>query len=228
MRPHPSAKAGEGWGSAHFRFQSANYPRFLPPGFPLNPDLEKPPGLEPPLNGGLDLPPELGFPLPPKLGLGFQPGLPPGRAPDPESVRGGRGANELSPSSRRNEGLADPPGLAPNDRAGAPVLDRPPGFHPVDEGLSPVRPGLLFGRAPPARGLPLLVVNGRANPPSPRKGRDELGRGGPERSEPGLSELGLSELDRPEPDGRELGGPDLNGRALAWPEPERPPEAGAR
>ena len=189
--------------------------RFLPPGFPLNPDLEKPPGLEPPgleppLNGGLDLLPELGLPLPPKLGFGFQPGFPPVRGPDPESVRGGRGANEPSPSSRRNEGLADPPGFAPplglepNDRAGAPVFDRPPGFHPVEEGLSPVGRGLLFGRAPPARGLPLLVVNGRANPPSPRKGRDELGRDEPDRSEPDLSEL-----DRPGPDGRKLGDPDL-------------------
>jgi len=193
----------------------------------LNPDLENPPGLEPPgleppdleppLNGGRELPPEFGLPLPPKLGFGFQPGLPPVRGPEPESARGGRGANEPSPSSRRNEGLAGPPGpldFVPNDRFGAPVFGRPPGFHPVDEGLSdeglsPLGRGLLLGRAPPARGLPLLVVNGRANPPSPRKGREELGRGEPGRSEPALSELDLSELDRPEPDGRKLGDPDL-------------------
>ena len=43
-----------------------------------------------------------------QLGWGFQPGFPPGRWPGPESVRGGRGANEPSPSSRRNEGLAGP------------------------------------------------------------------------------------------------------------------------
>jgi len=47
-----------------------------------------------------------------------------------------------------------------------------PGFHPTDEDLSagapglekPALNGLLLGRAPPARGLPLLVVNGRAEP----------------------------------------------------------------
>ena len=137
---------------------NAGYLRFLSPGFPLNPDVEKPPGFEPPLNGGLDLAPAPGLPLPPKLGFGFQAGLPAGRWLGPESVRGGRGANGRSPSSRRNEGLAGAPGFAPKDRAGAPVFGRPPGFHPVDEGLSPVRPGLLLGRAPPARGLPLLVV----------------------------------------------------------------------
>jgi len=66
-------------GSAYFWIKRWNYVRFLPPGFPLNPDLEKPPGFEPPLNGGLDLPPAPGFPLPPKLGLGFQAGFPAGR-----------------------------------------------------------------------------------------------------------------------------------------------------
>ena len=175
----------------------------MPPGLPLNPDLEKPPGFEPPLNDGLDLPPAPGLLLPPKLGLGFQPGLPAGRWLGPESERGGRGANEPSPSSRRNEGLAEPPGFAPKDRAGAPVFGRPPGFHPVDDGLSPVRPGLLLVRAPPARGLPLLVVNGRGIPLSPRKGRDEAG---------------LSELDRPVPEGRKLDGGA----------PERPPWAAGR
>jgi len=164
----------------------------------LKEDLEKPPGFEPLLNGGLELLPAPGLPLPPKLGLGFQPGFPPGSWPEPESVRGGRGANEPSPSSRRNEGRAEPPGFEPKDLAGAPVFGRPLGFHPVDEGLSPVRPGLLLGRAPPARGLPLLVVKGRGIPPSPRKERDEPAR---------------SELDRPEPDGGAL---------------ERPPEAAGR
>jgi hypothetical protein len=38
----------------------------------------------------------------------------------------------------------------------------------------PSLPGLLLGRGPPARGLPLLVVNGRAKPPSLRKGLAEL------------------------------------------------------
>lgn len=57
-----------------------------------------------------------------------------------------------------------------------------PGFHPTDENLSAGAsdlngfPGLLLGRAPPARGLPLLVVKGRAKPPSPRKGLVVLGR----------------------------------------------------
>ena len=42
------------------------------------------------------------------------------------------------------------------------------GFHPPDEGLSEWPPdlnGLLLGRAPPGRGLPLLEVKGRARPP---------------------------------------------------------------
>jgi len=50
---------------------------------------------------------------------------------------------------------------------------------------------LLLGRAPPARGLPLLVVKGRERPPSPRKGPAE-------RSELERSELELPEVERPE------------------------------
>jgi hypothetical protein len=67
-------------------------------------------------------------------------------------------------------------GPAPNERLGADFS----GFHPTDEDLSVWAPGLLLGRAPPARGLPLLVVKGRASPPSPRKGREELERPAPE------------------------------------------------
>jgi len=48
-------------------------------------------------------------------------------------------------------------------------------------------PGLLLGRAPPARGLPLLVVKGRE--PS---GREKLGRSGRGRAAFGLAELGRS------------------------------------
>lgn len=50
-------------------------------------------------------------------------------------------------------------------------------------------PGLLLGRAPPARGLPLLVLKGRAKPPSLRNGGPELERPAPE----------VPALDRPGP-----------------------------
>ena len=185
-----------------------------------------PPDFGPLLNGGLDLLPP-GLPLPPKLGLGFHPGFPAGRWPGPESARGGRGATEPSPSSRRNGRLDGPPGLESNERFGAPEYGRlplppfhpededlsvgapgffhptdedlsagaPDFFHPTDEDLSVGAPDLLLGRAPPARGLPLLVVKGRARPPSPRNGRGEPGRSEPERSK-----LGRTELDRPPPE----------------------------
>ena len=172
-----------------------------------------PPGRGPLFDGGLDLPPAPGLPFPPKLGLGFQPGFPPGRWPGPDSVRGGRAANEPSPSSRWKgrlpgpPGLESPPGLEPTpglgvkDRFGAPPEGRPPGFHPTDEDLSAEAPDLLLGRGPPARGLPLLVVNGRARfpggPPSERKdGREELGRPPPERPGPERVGLVLSKLGR--------------------------------
>jgi hypothetical protein len=45
-----------------------------------------------------------------------------------------------------------------------PDFENPPGL------------GLLLGRAPPARGLPLLVVKALGGPPSLRNGLDELGR----------------------------------------------------
>ena len=116
-------------------------------------------------------------------GLGFQPvplgrgvngrELPEGR--DAESALG-RGVKEPSPSSRLKGRLAGP------------EEERPAGLLPGD-----LKEGLLLGRAPPARGLPLLVVNGRASPPSLRKGlgapgRAEVGRD----EEAGLSKLGLS------------------------------------
>ena len=69
-----------------------------------------------------------------------------------------------------------------------PGLENLPGFHPADEDLPAGAPDLLLGRAPPARGLPLLVVKGRARPPSPRKGLAP-----PERAD----EAGLSKLGRP-------------------------------
>lgn len=99
------------------------------------------------------------------LGLGFQPVLLPVR-----------GANEPSPSARR-KGRFGPVGLDSNGRLGA-ALE-----------------GLLLGRAPPARGLPLLVVKGRARPPSLRRGRAEL-----ERPVLGRPAPVLPELDRPEPE----------------------------
>jgi hypothetical protein len=82
-----------------------------------------------------------------------------------------------------------PPGLALKPGLAEPKL----GF-----GFQPGLPGLLLGRAPPARGLPLLVVEGRE--PSGRAGREKLGR-------PGL--------------GPPENGPE-NGRAA----PPGPPEAG--
>ena len=73
----------------------------------------------------------------------------------------------------------NPPGLPPGF-----------GFHPEPDGF----PGLLLGLAPPARGLPLLVVNGLARPPSLRNGRgDSL------RPPPSLPELARPKLARPDP-----------------------------
>ena len=62
-----------------------------------------------------------------------------------------------------------PPGLPLKPQPFGPDFEKPPG-----RGLEPPGPpglkGLLDGRAPPALGLPLLVVKGRAMPPSPRGG----------------------------------------------------------
>lgn len=127
-----------------------------------------------------------------------------------------------------------PPGLLP---AGLllkldfpPALGRPAGlppklglgFQPVffsPRGLSPERPGLLLGRAPPARGLPLLVVKGRASPSLLRGGRcgpessvrGRLGRLPSKlgRSLPGRPKLGRPVLGLPVP-GRE--NPERSGR----------------
>jgi len=123
----------------------------------------------------LDRAPEAGLLGPPKLGLGFHPGLlgglePDGRGPEPAAARG---VNEPSPASRRKGRLAGPEDFDSNGRLGAAPKERPPGFRPADADLSP---GLLLGRAPPGRGIPLLVVKGRARPPSLRKGLDALGR----------------------------------------------------
>ena len=68
-------------------------------------------------------------------------------------------------------------------------------------------PGLLLGRAPPARGTPLLVVKGRASPlllwnglPTPDRaeeaGRSKLERLGLGRLELGRLVRGRSEYDR--------------------------------
>ena len=55
-----------------------------------------------------------------------------------------------------NPGFEKPPGLGrENPAAGGFERPAPPGLK-----------GLLLGRAPPALGLPLLVVKGRARPPS--------------------------------------------------------------
>ena len=110
-----------------------------PPGFGLYADLEKP------LDLGLKRAPPTGLPGPLKLDLGFQPGPAflsareaelgycfalVGRKSDVPSVRGVKGRNE--------------------PEAGLPGPKRDFGFQPG--------PDLLLGRAPPARGLPLLVV----------------------------------------------------------------------
>ena len=135
--------------------------------------------------------------------------------------------------------LEPPPGLGPDlgrelPPGLPPKLGLPPkaglGFHPVpvrrsDEGPEErgpdfgrsLAPGLLLGRAPPGRGLPLLVVKARGSPPSLRNGRDELlrppsVRGGPERPVEGRPEEGRLDAGRSEPD---LSEPGL-------PEPERP------
>ena len=80
--------------------------------------------------------------------------------------------------------FGEPPGLGLN-RAPEGGLPGPPylglgfqpGFHPTDESAAADlgAPGLVPGGAPPARGFPLLVVKGRAEPASPRKGRLEAG-----------------------------------------------------
>ena len=75
----------------------------------------------------------------------------------------------LLPGLTRWLGLAELPGLGleREPEAGLPGLKLDLGFQP-GPALAKA-PGLLLGRAPPARGLPLLVVEGRV--PSARAGR---------------------------------------------------------
>jgi len=96
-----------------------------------------------------------------------------GRNSDVPSVRGVKGRDELE--------------------AGLPGPKRDLGFQPG--------PDLLLGRAPPARGLPLLVVKGRDCPPSPRKGfaagrLDDVGLSKLGRLGRGRSEYGRGALER--------------------------------
>ena len=142
-------------------FRKMLYPRFfpprLPPDFPLNAGLplEK---LGLPLSGRLldELLPPPGFAAPLKFGFGFQP-PPVLRSPVLRSAAWPplRGAPASRLSGLPAKGLLEP-------KLGRAASGRPP--------------GLLFGRAPPARGLPLLVVKGRGNPVSPRNGRGESPR----------------------------------------------------
>lgn len=176
-------------------------PGLPPPGLPLGPDFENPPGRGP------DRLPAPGLLLPPNAGLGFQPVpvLRSGRASSP------RGLNPSPPSPRGVNGrFAGPePRPAPELRPAPAPYDRPPSF-----------PGLLLGRAPPARGLPLLVVKGRARLSSVRGGREgpalerpgAAGRPEPERSKRGFSKEGFSKrgLSKPGFAKRGFGGPDLS------------------
>ena len=96
------------------------------------------------------------------------------------------GRKSDAPSVRCVKGRDEP-------EAGLPEPKR--GFHPTDEDLSVGAPGLnglLLGRAPPARGLPLLVVKGRDE----EVGRSKAGRLGRGLSEPDRPKLGRSEYDR--------------------------------
>ncbi len=132
------------------------------------------------------------------------------------------------PAGRLDAPFAPPleklPDFAPGRPAG---LLLPPkagfGFHPVPvrrsvrasslRGRNPSRcdPGLLLGRAPPARGLPVLVVKGRARPPCERKGLTPLER----------SPCGLVPSERPPPErskeGRPRAWPILTGPVCRWP-----------
>ena len=135
----------------------------------------------------------------------FPPGLPPGRLPPGRPVGGFR----LPPVLPLKPGpdLGKPPDLgleAGFERPAegglpAPVdLDFQAGF-PVDD---PER--LLLGRAPPGRGLPVLVVKGRERSPSGRGGWPAPNSRGPERPEPPLGRAPL---------GRTTDGPPGNGRS---------------
>jgi hypothetical protein len=92
-------------------------------------------------------------------------------------------------------------------------FENPPGFgfeNPPVRGLDapPGLKGLLDGRAPPALGLPLLVVKGRAMPPSPRGELGLLDPSAPPRPGP---------LGRPEParSNRGFSNPDLSNRGFS-------------
>lgn len=71
-----------------------------------------------------------------------------------------------------------PPGLPLKPEPFGPDLEKPP-VRGLDD--PPGLNGLLLGRAPPARGLPLLVVKGRARPLSPRGGRADRAGAAPAR-----------------------------------------------
>jgi len=109
-----------------------------------------------------------------------------------------------------NPGFEKPPGLGlENLPAACFEPPAPPGLK-----------GLLLGRAPPALGLPLLVVKGRARLSSVRGGREgpalerpgAAGRPEPERSKRGFSKEGFSKrgLSKPGFAKRGFGGPDLS------------------
>lgn len=160
----------------------------------------------------------------------FPPGLPPGRLP-PGPFPPGLGppvrpaAGFRSPPVlplKPGPDFENPPGLAPKAVFARPPeagLPAPPGFgfHPGFLVEGPER--LLLGRAPPARGLPVLVVKGRERSPSARGGRPApnsrapvrrgppLGRALLGRSKEGRSKRGRSGLGRSEPAPRNGGLP---------------------
>jgi hypothetical protein len=97
-----------------------------------------------------------------------------------------------------------------------PDFEKPPGLG-LERLAAPGLNGLLLGRAPPALGLPLLVVKGRPRPPSARGGREGpalVRPGAPEleRSKRGFSKAGFSKrgLSKPGFAKRGFGGPDLS------------------
>ena len=171
------------------------------------------------------------------------PGLPPGRLPPGLGPLGRPEAGFRPPVLPLKPGpdFENPDGLAPKadfERPPEEGLPAPPGFGfhaglPVDDG--PER--LLLGRAPPARGLPVLVVKGRERSPSARGGRPDPNSRAPMRlpgreplgrSNDGRSKRGRSGLGRSCPVRSDLGRsePAPSGLGLNWPGrllPLRPP-----
>jgi hypothetical protein len=122
-------------------------------------------------------------PEPDEPDLEKPPGLGRGRSPLPALPLEVLGPLEGGPllflPPKDGLGFHPPPALRPD-----PVS---PPAGPAEKGRPAALPGLLLGRGPPARGLPLLVNAAREGPPSLRKGRaaggrpEAAARGGPDR-----------------------------------------------